>query len=121
MITGQPKLFLRLEGLALLAASLVAFTYLKQSFWIFAALFLVPDLCLAFYFIGPRRGAVVYNICHSTIGPWLLAIYGVLAGEFSTSAASIGLRTSSSTGQSVWPSTPRFRGNPSRAHWKVGK
>ena len=81
MTTGQPKLFLRLEGHALFAASLAAFIYLKQSYWIFAALFLVPDLCLAFYFIGPRRGAVVYNICHSTIGPWLLAIYGVLAGE----------------------------------------
>ena len=75
MITGQPKLFLRLEGLALFAASLAAFIYLKQSFWVFAALILVPDLCLAFYFVGPRQGAIVYNICHSTIGPWLLAIW----------------------------------------------
>ncbi len=81
MITGQPKRFLRLEGLALFAASLVAFIYLKQSFWIFAGLFLVPDLCLAVYIVGPRRGAIVYNICHSTIGPCLLAIYSVLAGE----------------------------------------
>jgi hypothetical protein len=92
MITGQPKLFLRLEGLALFAASLAAFIYLRQSFWIFAALFLVPDLCLALYFLGPRGGAVIYNICHSTIGPWLLAIYGVLAGElFAQVLASIWL------------------------------
>jgi hypothetical protein len=36
MITGQSKLILRLEGLALFAAGLAAFLYLKQSVWIFA-------------------------------------------------------------------------------------
>ena len=81
MITGQPKLFLRLEGLTLFAAGLAAFLYLKQSVWIFAGLFLVPDLSMAAYLAGPRPGAIAYNIFHTTIGPLLLAIYGVLSGE----------------------------------------
>lgn len=81
MITGQPKLILRLEGLVLFAAGLAAFLYLKQSIWIFAGLFLVPDLSMAAYLAGPRPGAIVYNIFHTTIGPLLLAIYGVLSGE----------------------------------------
>jgi Domain of unknown function (DUF4260) len=84
MITGQPKLILRLEGLVLFAAGLAAFLYLKQSIWIFAGLFLVPDLSMAAYFAGPKPGAIVYNIFHTTIGPLLLAIYGVLSGELFT-------------------------------------
>jgi hypothetical protein len=81
MISGGLKLLLRMEGLALFAAGLAAFLYLKQSVWIFAGLFLVPDLSMAAYFAGPKLGSIVYNIFHTTIGPLLLAIYGVLFGE----------------------------------------
>jgi hypothetical protein len=81
MITGLPKLILRLEGLVLFAAGLAAFLYLKQSVWIFVGLFLVPDLSMAAYLSGPKPGAIVYNVFHTTIGPLLLAIYGVLFGE----------------------------------------
>lgn len=92
MITGQPKLILRLEGLVLFAAGLAAFLYLKQSIWIFAALFLVPDLSMVAYFAGPKLGAIIYNIFHATIAPLLLAIYGVLFGElFAQVLASIWL------------------------------
>jgi hypothetical protein len=92
MITGQPKLILRLEGLVLFAASLAAFLYLKQSVWIFAGLFLVPDLSMAAYLAGQKPGAIVYNIFHTTVGPLLLAIYGVLSGElFAQVLASIWL------------------------------
>ena len=81
MISGGPKSLLRLEGLVLFAAGLAAFFYLKQSVWIFAGLILVPDLSMAAYFAGPKPGAIAYNIFHTTIGPLLLAIYGVLFGE----------------------------------------
>jgi len=92
LITGRLKLILRLEGLVLFAAGLAAFLYLKQSVWIFAGLFLVPDLSMAAYFAGPRPGAIVYNIFHTTIGPLLMAIYGVLVGElFAQVLASIWL------------------------------
>ena len=81
MISGRPKFLLILEGLVLFAAGLAAFLYLKQSVWIFAGLFLVPDLSMAVYFAGPKSGAIAYNIFHSTIGPLLLAIFGLLWGE----------------------------------------
>ena len=79
------------------AEGLTAFLYLKQSVWIFAGLFLVPDLGMAAYFAGPKPGAPVYNIFHTTIGLLLLAVYGVLSGElfaqvlFSIWLANIGL------------------------------
>lgn len=92
MISGQPKLILRLEGLVLFAAGVTAFLYLKQSAWIFAGLFLVPDLSMVAYFAGPKLGAIVYNIFHATIGPLLLAIYGVVSDElFAQVLASIWL------------------------------
>ena len=81
MITGQPKLILRLEGLILFVAGLAVFLYLKQSVWIFAGLFLVPDLSMAAYLAGPKLGAIVYNIFHATIAPLLLAISGVWFGD----------------------------------------
>ena len=88
MISGGPKLLLRMEGLVLFAAGLAAFLYLKQSVWIFAGLFLVPDLSMAAYFTGPKPGAITYNIFHSTIGPLLLAIFGVISGELFTQVVS---------------------------------
>ena len=92
MISGQPKLLLRLEGVALFFAGLAAFLYLKQSIWIFAGLFLVPDLSIAAYFAGPKPGAIIYNIFHTTVWPLLLAIYGVVFGElFAQVLASIWL------------------------------
>jgi Domain of unknown function (DUF4260) len=92
MITGQPKLILRLEGLVLFAAGLMAFLYSKQSNWIFAGLFLVPDLSMAAYLAGPKQGAIIYNIFHATIAPLLLAIYGVWFGEmYAQALASIWL------------------------------
>ena len=81
MISGGPKLLLKLEGLMLFAAGLAAFLYLNQSFWIFAGLLLVPDLSMVAYFAGPKPGAIAYNIFHTTVGPLLLAIFGVLSDE----------------------------------------
>lgn len=81
MISGGPKHLLRVEGLVLFGAGLAAFFYLKQSVWVFAGLFLAPDLSMAAYFAGPKPGAIAYNIFHSTIGPLLLAIFGVIWGD----------------------------------------
>lgn len=41
----------------------------------------MPDLSMAAFLAGSKPGAIVYNIFHTTIGPLLLAIYGVLSGE----------------------------------------
>jgi hypothetical protein len=69
---------LRLEGLGLLLAALVFYARLGQGWGRFAILFLVPDVSLAAYLVSPQVGARIYNAVHSTIGPLLLAIVGLL-------------------------------------------
>jgi Domain of unknown function (DUF4260) len=67
------KRLLQVEGLALFAASLLVFSSLSASWWMYAILFFVPDVSFAAYLAGPRIGAFAYNALHSTIGPILLA------------------------------------------------
>lgn len=64
---------LQAEGLALFAASLVAFHALGTSWWMYASLFFVPDVSFLGYLAGSRFGAWSYNILHSTLGAMLLA------------------------------------------------
>jgi hypothetical protein len=78
-VTGQPLVFLRLEGAVLLAAATVLYQGTGASWWLYAALFLAPDLSFAGYFGGPRIGAIVYNLAHTIIGPLALGIYGFLS------------------------------------------
>jgi hypothetical protein len=73
----MPRLLLRLEGLALFILATWAFAYTGTSWWLYAVLFLGPDLSLAGYLAGPRLGAVAYNVLHSTLGPALLAGLGL--------------------------------------------
>ncbi len=79
-VTGSVRGTLRIEGLALLAASVALYAQLHGSWGWFAALFLVPDLSLLGYLRGPQLGARIYNTGHSTVGPLLLALVGLLAG-----------------------------------------
>ena len=78
-VTGQPLVILRLEGVALLAAATAAYQSTGASWWLYAGLFLAPDLSFAGYFGGPRVGAIVYNLVHTIIGPLALGIYGLRA------------------------------------------
>lgn len=72
-MTGRMKRLLQAEGAALFAASLAAFSTLSASWWMYAALFFVPDVAFLAYLAGPRFGVWTYNTLHSTIGPILLA------------------------------------------------
>ena len=85
---GSVRLWLRLEGLAVLA--LAAYLYARggHSWVLFAALVLVPDLSFAGYLAGPRAGAAVYNALHSYIGPLALAV-ALLATDHSPAVALI--------------------------------
>lgn len=71
--TGSVRLWLRLEGLAILA--LAAYLYARggHSWLLFAALFLAPDLSFAAYLAGSRIGAHGYNLLHNYVGPLVLA------------------------------------------------
>jgi hypothetical protein len=79
--TGGVRLLLRLEGLALLAAATAGYAWAGVSWWLFAILFLTPDISLVAYFAGSRTGALVYNALHSTIGPLALLVAGILGGQ----------------------------------------
>ena len=73
----MPRLFLRLEALALFILATWAFAHTGTSWWLYAILFLTPDLSFAGYLAGPRPGAVAYNALHTTLGPALLAGLGL--------------------------------------------
>ncbi|MEO3388141.1 DUF4260 domain-containing protein [Mesorhizobium sp. CAU 1741] len=77
VVTGAPKLILRLEGLLVLAAAAVAYARLDASWWLFAILFLAPDLFMAGYLAGPKVGAAVYNAAHWYGVPLALIALGV--------------------------------------------
>ena len=73
----MPRLLLRFEGLALFILATWAYAHTGTSWWLYAVLFLTPDLSFAGYLAGPRLGAVAYNALHSTLGPALLTGLGL--------------------------------------------
>jgi hypothetical protein len=82
VVTAGPRLWLRIEGLAALAAG--AALYLSQGG---VALLLVPllllvDVSMAGYLAGPRPGAFLYNLAHN----WALALAVLGAGALLPSA-----------------------------------
>ena len=50
------------------------------SWWLFAALWLVPDLSMLGYLAGPCRGARIYNAFHTYVMPGVLALVALLPG-----------------------------------------
>jgi hypothetical protein len=88
-VAGTPRVLLRLEGLFVVVLSVALYWRQGESWWLFAALFLAPDLSFLGYVAGPRMGAIAYNAVHSTAGPLLLVLIG-LAGTYAPALA-IGL------------------------------
>jgi Domain of unknown function (DUF4260) len=78
--TQPPVLtWLRLEGLAIVAVTAIAYYgSTGMSWWLFAALWLVPDLSMLGFLINPRIGSYCYNTVHS----YLLPLMAYLAGTF---------------------------------------
>ena len=80
-VRGQPRTWLRLEGLAVLATSVLLYKWQLGRWSVFALLFLGPDLSLAAYLAGPRLGARAYNLVHNYVGPLFLAVYSLSIGR----------------------------------------
>jgi len=76
-VTGTPRVLLRLEGACVLIIAIVLYSRLAESWWLFAILFLAPDLSFLGYLAGPRLGAIAYNLLHTITGPILLALAGL--------------------------------------------
>ena len=64
-VTGGARTLLRLEGLTLFIGMTVLYAVWEGSWWVYAILFLAPDLSFLGYLAGPRLGAIVYNTAHS--------------------------------------------------------
>ncbi|MEO8683794.1 MAG: DUF4260 domain-containing protein [Devosia sp.] len=79
----------RLEGAVMLGASLVAYAWLGQSWLVFGALLLAPDLAMLFYLRSFRAGTLSYNLVHTYVGPALLALLGLLVGPWAFGLAAI--------------------------------
>jgi hypothetical protein len=80
--TSSIGLLLRLEGLVVAVATAVLYAHNGMNWWLFAALWFVPDLSMLGYLGRPCRAARIYNAFHTYFGPgvlllsaWLLHAY----------------------------------------------
>lgn len=75
-VTGQPRLWLRAEGVVAFVAAVFAWGVLRGEWlWLVPAL-LAVDISMVGYLAGPRLGALTYNVAHS----WATALAVLLAG-----------------------------------------
>jgi len=61
----NPIGWLRLEGAAELAVACWFYSHTASPWYLFAILFLAPDLGMLGYLAGPRAGAWCYNFLHT--------------------------------------------------------
>lgn len=72
------KTLVRLEELGMLLLSILLFSTTGYAWWWFLLLILAPDISMVGYTLGPKFGAVLYNIFHHrglTIIIYLLGYY----------------------------------------------
>lgn len=81
-VSGTPRILLRAEGAAIFAVAILLYTKVGLSWWLFALLFLTPDLSFLGYLAGSRSGAIVYNAAHTLLGPMAMAAAGLLLPAF---------------------------------------
>lgn len=77
---GTMRVWLRLEGLAVLVLAIVIYARTNHSWLLFALLFLLPDVSIAGYVAGARVGAAAYNAVHSLVGPLVLGMVLLVSG-----------------------------------------
>jgi hypothetical protein len=73
----------RAEGLAIAALTALLYAHTGANWWLFAAMWLAPDLSMLGYLAGACRGARIYNTFHTYALPGVLALMGMVlnAGE----------------------------------------
>ena len=74
-VIGKPRVWLRLEGLVVLAVSLGIVHLTHQPWWIIPLVLFLPDVFMAGYAKSSRVGAFVYNLGHSYLVPAALAVF----------------------------------------------
>ena len=89
IVRGRPRTLLRLEGLALLTAALVAYSQTGQPWWLLAATLLLPDLGALGYLVSSSAGTLLYNLAHTTTLPLVLGGLGIWAHNTLASALAL--------------------------------
>jgi hypothetical protein len=77
-VRGSVLTLLRLEGLAVAAVTAALYAKTGASWWLFAALWLTPDLSMLGYLAGSCWGARFYNAVHTYVVPVALALSALL-------------------------------------------
>ena len=80
-VQGSPLVLLRLEGFAVAVLTFVLYARTGASWWLFAALWLAPDLSMLGYLYRPCWGARVYNAAHTYVVPGVLVCLALLPGS----------------------------------------
>jgi uncharacterized protein DUF4260 len=75
-VSGGVRTLLRLEGLTLFAGTTLLYALWGGPWWLYAVLFLAPDLSFVAYLAGSKIGALVYNAAHSYIVPMVMLTAG---------------------------------------------
>jgi hypothetical protein len=81
VVVGTPRRWLRVEGAALLAGSLIAYSSTGRSWWLVPLTLLVPDVSMIGYLAGTRIGARAYNAAHATPIPAVVVAIGWWQGQ----------------------------------------
>lgn len=77
-VTGSPRTWLRLEGLAFLIAGSAFYLATGGPMLLLVPLLLAVDLSMAGYLLGSRPGAITYNLAHNQATALLVLGAGVL-------------------------------------------
>ena len=81
MLPASILYILRFEGFAVAVLTAILYARTGASWWLFAALWLTPDLSMLGYLAGPFFGARVYNAIHAYATPATLAVCAMALGS----------------------------------------
>lgn len=73
----RPAVLLRLEAGLVLVGCIAVYAMSHDSWILFVALFLAPDLAILGYLAGVRVGSATYNAVHTYVGPIILIAFAV--------------------------------------------
>jgi len=76
-----PSILLRVEGLVVLALSVIFYTVEGGTWWLYLLLLFAPDLSMVGYLAGTRIGALCYNVAHTYVLPLALLAVGLLTTQ----------------------------------------
>jgi hypothetical protein len=74
----RPTALLRVEGVALLALSVLLYRVNGESWLLFGVLLLAPDLSMLGYLAGPKVGSAIYNTFHTYAIPAVVSALGMI-------------------------------------------